>query len=175
MLKVRDDGSVINNGGGSLASNTAFGGDALTANTTAIRNTAIGNEALSLNTTFGENTAVGYQSLKASLGGVGNTAIGSQSLAQAQYAGYNVAVGTDSLRTNTTGDGNTAIGTATNSGNFDGSVMLGRSATATADNQFVVGSSTTNAGTITTEAITSDATWEVVINGTTYKVLLKAV
>jgi len=175
MLKVRDDGSVINNGGGSLASNTAFGGDALTANTTAIRNTAIGNEALSLNTTFGENTAVGYQSLKASLGGVGNTAIGSQSLAQAQYAGYNVAVGTDSLRTNTTGDGNTAIGTATNSGNFDGSIMLGRSATATADNQFVVGSTVTEAGTVTAEAGNATHTWTVKINGVDYKILMEQV
>ena len=175
LLKVTDDGSVINNGGGSLSANTAFGGGALVSNTTAIRNTAIGNDTLSLNTTAGENTAVGFQSLRANLQGVANTAIGSQSLTQAQYAGYNVAIGTDSLRTNTTGDSNTAIGTGTNSGNFNGSVILGRSATATADNQFVVGSTTTNAGTTTTEAVTSDATWEVVINGTTYKVLLKAV
>jgi len=175
LLKVTDDGSVINNGGGSLSANTAFGGGALVSNTTAIRNTAIGNDTLSLNTTAGENTAVGFQSLRANLQGVANTAIGSQSLTQAQYAGYNVAIGTDSLRTNTTGDSNTAIGTGTNSGNFNGSVILGRSATATADNQFVVGSSAINAGTITTEAVTSDATWEVVINGTAYKVLLKAV
>jgi hypothetical protein len=37
-----------------------------------------------------------------------------------------------------------------------------------------VGSATTNAGAVTVEAVTSDATWLVKINGTNYKILLKA-
>jgi len=60
------------------------------------------------------------------------------------------------------------------SGNFSSSVILGRDANATASNQFVVGSTSYNAGALVTESLTSDATWSVVINGTPYKILLKA-
>jgi hypothetical protein len=45
---------------------------------------------------------------------------------------------------------------------------------ATGNNQAVFGSAGTNAGAVTTEAVTSDATWSVRINGTAYKILLKA-
>ena len=58
------------------------------------------------------------------------------------------------------------------SGNFSNSVILGVGATSTADNQFVVGSSTTIAGTVTTETVSSTRTWSVVINGVARKILL---
>jgi hypothetical protein len=51
---------------------------------------------------------------------------------------------------------------------------LGVSATATGNNQAVFGSAGTNAGAITSESLSSDATWSVRINGTAYKILLKA-
>ena len=51
-------------------------------------------------------------------------------------------------------------------------VVLGANATATANNQFVVGSSGQNAGTVTTETVVSTETWTVVINGVTIKILL---
>ena len=86
----------------------------------------------------------------------------------------NVAAGYQALNTNTSGTSNTAVGYGCVSGNFSGSVILGRDATATASNQFVVGSATTNAGTIATEVVVSDTTWAVRINGTAYKILLKA-
>jgi hypothetical protein len=57
---------------------------------------------------------------------------------------------------------------------FNGSVILGKDAAATGNNQFVVGSSGTNAGAVTTEVVVSDTTWSVRINGTAYKILLKA-
>jgi hypothetical protein len=86
----------------------------------------------------------------------------------------NTAVGVSSLQANTTGANNTAIGINTSSGNFSGSIILGRGATATASNQCVFGSSGTNAGAVATEVVVSDATWSVRINGTAYKILLKA-
>jgi trimeric autotransporter adhesin len=86
----------------------------------------------------------------------------------------NTAIGYYSLGANTTGSSNTAIGEGTISNNFDSCVILGRDATATASNQFVVGSAGYNAGAITSEALASDATWSVRINGTAYKILLKA-
>jgi hypothetical protein len=51
---------------------------------------------------------------------------------------------------------------------------LGRAANSTAGNQFVVGSAGFPAGTLTSEVVVSDATWLVKINGTDYKILLKA-
>jgi hypothetical protein len=78
------------------------------------------------------------------------------------------------LGSNTTGSDNTAVGRNTQSGNFSGSLILGRDAVATANNQAVFGSAGYNAGAITTEVVVSDTTWSVRINGTAYKILLKA-
>jgi hypothetical protein len=129
----------------------------MTANTTGTTNVAIGRESLRLNTTGSENVSVGNSSLFNNTSGQ-----------------LNVAIGASCLVANTTGISNTAIGYGCASGNFNGSVILGRDATATASNQFVVGSAGTNAGAITTEAVISDRTWSVRINGTAYKILLKA-
>jgi len=75
----------------------------------------------------------------------------------------------------TTGSNNTVLGvnTAVTNAGDSGNVILGYGATATGSNQFVVGSASVNAGTVTAEAVTSDATWTVIINGTQYKILLK--
>jgi len=54
-------------------------------------------------------------------------------------------------------------------------LILGYQATATADNQFVVGSSTSNVGAIATEIIIADRTWTVRINGANYKIPLLAI
>jgi hypothetical protein len=118
-------------------------------------NTVFGNGALNANTTGANNTAVGQFSLSSTTTGVNNTAIGH-----------------NSLLSNSTGSNNTAIGVATSTGNFSGSVILGVSATATASNQFVVGSATTIAGAVTTETNTSTQVWNVIINGVARKILL---
>jgi hypothetical protein len=101
-------------------------------------------------------------------------AVGSIALTANTTGTGNVGVGPFALGGNTTGSDNIGIGLNTSSGNFSGSVILGTSAAATANNQFVVGSSTVNAGAVATEVVVSDATWSVLINGTAYKILLKA-
>jgi hypothetical protein len=54
-------------------------------------------------------------------------------------------------------------------------LSLGKEATATANNQFVVGSTGTNAGAVTTETISADTTWTVRINGANYKIPMLAI
>ena len=168
--------------------NTAIGHSALTSNTTGSQNVATGLFALRSNTTGIGNTATGFFSLYFNNGGY-NTAVGNKALYSNQTSGSNVSMGYQSMYFNTTGANNTAIGTNgilnnttgsnnsslgyyTQSGNFSGSVILGSTAAATANNQFVVGSAATNAGAVVTQTNTSSQYWEVVINGVTRKVLL---
>ena len=115
----------------------------------------MGASAMLLNTTGWENTAIGWRSLQDNTTGFANT-----------------AVGYFSLGLNATGYDNTAIGYNTSSGNFNGSVILGKNAIATGSNQFVVGSTGTNAGTVTSEVNASSNVWNVVINGVARKILL---
>jgi hypothetical protein len=84
----------------------------------------------------------------------------------------NTAVGLSSLSGNTTGSNNTSVGQGTSSGNFSGSLILGVSATATANNQAVFGSAAVNAGSVVVGANVSSQYWNVIINGTAYKILL---
>lgn len=117
------------------------------------------------------NVAIGRACLQSNVIGDDNIGIGQAAL-QVTTSSYNVGIGGQSLNTNTTGQGNSALGYLTNSGNFSHSVILGREATASADNQFVVGSTTYNAGSVVTQTNTSSKYWEVVINGSVEKVLL---
>jgi len=73
---------------------------------------------------------------------------------------------------NGTGNNNSVLGYAVDTGGFNASVILGRGATATADNQFVVGTATLNAGTVTAEVNASANVWNVRINGVARKILL---
>lgn len=183
-------GSLQNNTTG--VNNTSVGKSALQSNTTGVKNVAIGSDSLLGNTTGEENIAIGHQSMQSNTTGVGNTAVGSISLLNNQTGFANTAIGVQALFSNTTGTRNTAIGNYaignnttgsfniavggfTQTGNFNGSVILGYLATATADNQFVVGSSGTPAGAIATETIIADRTWTVRINGANYKIPLLAI
>jgi hypothetical protein len=76
------------------------------------------------------------------------------------------------MELNIVGSNNTALGHSTVSGNFSGSLILGQGATATANNQFVVGSVGTIAGAVTAEVNTSANVWNVIINGVARKILL---
>jgi trimeric autotransporter adhesin len=133
--------------------------------------TAIGYQALR-NSTGNSNTAIGHSSLITNTSGVENTAVGYASLRDNTIGGRNTAIGKSALLTNTTGSSNSALGQDTNSGNFDASVIIGRGATATASNQFVVGSAAYNAGAVTAEVNTSANVWNVIINGVAQKILL---
>jgi len=110
------------------------------------------------------STSLGFNSdATASLSiGIGRSSLasGSNSIS---IGAYSNATQTDSIAM-----GNTAQAIHTES------VAIGKNATTTAANQLAIGSSTENLGTITSESVTSDATWTVNINGTDYKILLKA-
>lgn len=155
-LIVTDDGSVSSYGKGGQTTNSAFGGTALGANTSGSLNAGFGYASLQFNTTGGSNTAIGFQSGYGNATGSNNTSIGRNA---------NITVGNYS--------DNTAIGAFADCGGFSGSVMLGKSAIATANNQFVVGSSTTNAGAVnSTSDVPATFLWSVRINGTNYKILM---
>ena len=161
--------SLIVNTSGSY--NTAVGRSALNSNTTGQFNTAVGYFALRLNVVGQNNVAVGDNALSSSTGDV-NTAVGTGALSATTTGQFNTAIGASSLNANTTGSGNTAVGYSTQTGNFNNSVILGWGATATASNQFVIGTAARNAGAVVTQVNASTKYWEVVINGVTQKVLL---
>ena len=141
-------------GAGAVSSNTVFGNGALNSNTTGVNNTVIGYNAGSLITTGGYNTLIGYGA-SSPANGFSNTLVGNNAISQ--------------------GSSNTIIGVDTNSGAFSSSIILGRAATATASNQFVVGSSAYPAGTITAAvAPVINEYWTVKINGVDKKIALIA-
>jgi len=123
-------------------------------------------------TTGSINVALGYLAGENTTTGTDNNFFGYQAGAANTTGIRNIFIGTYSGAANTTAGSNTVIGNDTNTGNFGGCVIIGRGATATANNQFVVGSAGINAGTVTTESLSSTKTWSVKINGTDYKILL---
>jgi hypothetical protein len=152
--------------------NSAFGSNALQNATSGFLNSAFGSSALGQLTTGVGNVAVGSSALLLTTMGDRNTTIGNNAMSQNTTGNSNTAVGESALVGNTTGISNTAVGRSTASNNFSGSVILGREATATGNNQFVVGSSGYNAGSVTNAAATQSHYWTVKINGTDYKILL---
>lgn len=184
---IYGDGVLIGNSTGE--SNTAIGKDSMEFNSTGSFNTAVGNSTLGLNVSGGYNTAIGSGAMSSNTAGLGNTAVGSDSLFSSNIGQGNTAIGQSSLSTLESGSFNTAVGAqaggistsgsgnsifghrATNAG-FDGCVILGAYAEATANNQFVVGSASNNAGIVKVESFASTKTWSVKINGVDYKILL---
>ena len=114
LLDVNGDARInslnIGRGGGNGSSNTAFGVNALNANTTGIYNTAVGSNTLPVNTEGDANTAVGQGSLISNTTGSDNTALGRQALNSNTTGTENTAVGGIALNSNTTGVNNTAVG-----------------------------------------------------------------
>ena len=123
---VTINGLTVGKGGGSVTTNTAFGLNALSTNSTGSANTAVGDNALTSNSTgtdnsaFGlnalnkntasYNSAFGVSSLYANTSGTFNTGYGWNSLPANTTGSYNVAVGPYSLNANTTASNNTAVG-----------------------------------------------------------------
>jgi hypothetical protein len=95
---------VTNFGGGAIASNTAFGINAFTANTTGFDNTAVGNSALLINTIGIRNSSFGDNALRNNLTGNFNSAFGKDAL-RSNNASNNTAVGFEAALTNTIGYG----------------------------------------------------------------------
>jgi hypothetical protein len=118
--------------------NTAFGSQALAANTSGADNTAIGAGALTSNTTASFNTAIGYGALNANTTGTDNTAIGYGALNKNNTASKNTVVGGLAMANSTgvqssgnTGAGYLAMQANTTGANnvFFGSGALGNSTT----------------------------------------------
>jgi len=113
-LTVTNDASIsgltVGKGGTSVSSNTAFGGSALSANTTGSENTAVGYIALAQNTSGAGNSAFGRGTLYSNTTGALNTALGDNALLNNSTGNNNNAVGHSSLTSNTTGSNNVSIG-----------------------------------------------------------------
>jgi hypothetical protein len=178
------------------ANNVAVGFEAALTNTTGTGITAIGYQALRLST-GNNNTALGFQSAAANTTGTDNTLLGYQAGNNITTGSLNVVIGASAaplantssatiigqastggfadvvVGRGATGGGNCSVlGNGASAALFTGCVVLGRSAIATANNQFVVGSAGTNAGAVTVEANISTNAWNVIINGVAHKILL---
>ena len=137
---------------------------------------AIGFRSLQSTSSGYGNTAVGFDSQRFNTAGCLNTSIGLQSLFSNTTASCNAAVGYNAMYFNTTGSNNSVLGSNAQSGNFSCSVILGSCATATANNQFVVGATGSfNAGAVASETPGATHTWLVRINGQNYKILMAQV
>jgi hypothetical protein len=97
-------------GAGNILTNTAFGCQTLSANTTGYQNTAFGYQALRNNTTGRQNTAVGFRALRNETTGVCNTAIGAYALYTQNGGSNNTAIGLRAGFAITTGGSNTLVG-----------------------------------------------------------------
>lgn len=177
----------------SFSYNTAVGSQALRSSS-GQQNTAIGYNALK-NNGASYCVAIGSNSLGAlSVGNQGarNTGIGAEALGYMTTGNFNTGTGSGSLSGVTTGTSNTGFGYAAGSNitvgshntfigafasadatNISGSIVIGRGAVTTASNQMVIGSTTYNAGAITTEVLTPTKAWTVRINGVDYKIPLQ--
>jgi len=154
--------------------NTSFGSSAL-ANIidTSKNNTAFGYRS-QLSSEGDANTSFGFESMLFISQGNQNTAFGASTFDSLTLGNNNVAFGFQAGKNVSIGYGNIFLGNGTGvqNGNTNNSVVIGNDATATNDNQFVVGSETCNAGEVNTEQVTSTKTWKVIINGVERKILL---
>ena len=120
---VRDDGNVYANGPGFLLTNTIFGANAFTNNTSGSSNTAFGYQAL-FRTTGDGNTGVGKDALLNNTSGYSNTAIGAVALSSNTVGVLNTAVGFNTQPLNTAGTQNTSLGHESLRTNVSGSANV---------------------------------------------------
>jgi trimeric autotransporter adhesin len=103
-------GLTVGKGGGSVATNTAFGAQAFNATATGGGNTGVGYQADASITSGTSNSAFGQFALTSNSTGSSNTGIGTQALNSNTTASNNTAVGYQAGYSNTTGSLITAIG-----------------------------------------------------------------
>ena len=111
------EGLTVGKGAGAVATNTAVGASALTANTSGFENSAGGRQALYSNTTGNYNTAFGHQAGYAIATTNQSTCVGSYA-GLSTTGGFNSFFGYGAGNAITTGDRNTIIGSF--DGNGDG-------------------------------------------------------
>lgn len=151
--------------------NVAVGWQALYTNTEGDNNIAIGNNALYSQVDFSDNIAIGNNALNL-VQGANNVAIGSNCLASATNSSQNIAIGHYGLSADTLGSYNIAIGINTACNDFSRCLIIGDSASASGNNQVVIGTDVNPLGGVVTEVNTSSKYWEVTINGVVEKILL---
>ena len=100
---------ALSNSTGAGIDNSAFGANALKANTTGDSNSAFGTNALTANTTGWNNNAFGAFALTSNTTGLFNTSIGDYSMQFSTTGQWNTALGASALRNNTTGQRNIAL------------------------------------------------------------------
>lgn len=155
-INIRSTSPIaVGRGGGSVASNTRVGFNALNSNSTGSQNTAFGYEAaLTINSGAGV-VAMGYRALRSASTGQYNIAIGRDALTGLLLGERNVGVGANTLEGNTTGNDNVAIGYYAGAGaTGSGNVLIGPAPdgnstnvthtppTPSGNNQLVIGSGT---------------------------------
>ena len=113
------NGLTVGKGTGGIATNSAYGYQAIKSNTTGNQNAAFGYQALAANTIGSWNAAFGFSSLNKNISGNSNTAFGFWALSE-NTAGGNTGIGAGALHMNTTGYNNTAIGYYSASSNQTG-------------------------------------------------------
>ena len=120
--------------------NTASGYEALYKNTNGTENSASGYQALYSNTIGNSNTANGSAALYYN-NGDGNTANGSGALFSNSIGTFNTGIGLNALISNISGSGNSALGynAGPNTDALSNTTCIGNGATATANNQMVLG------------------------------------
>ena len=163
-------GEINYRGAGNVSTNSSYGNNALSSNTTGIENTAIGRNSLQNNTTGNANTAIGLNALSINTEGTNNTAIGLNALSINTLGNENTSIGRNSLSANTTGSNNTSVGVNSLLGNTTGSGNTGISPRnntgsylpvfnpTTENNRFCMGStSVTNAYIQVAWTVVSDA------------------
>lgn len=167
--------SLNNNSNNAILGSSLFFGTTSGFLSTKSNSTAVGYNALrSMTTGIGLSTAIGAGCLNSESTGTRNTAIGASSISGATSS-YHTLVGQGITNSVTTTAGVTIIGQGiTNSSAGTGALILGKSAANTAAARAVFGSASVNAGAIAVESLVSNTTWTVIINGTQYKMLLKA-
>jgi len=111
------NGLTVGKGAGAVATNTAVGASALSANTTGAGNTALGYQAAYSTTTGAGLTAIGGQVLYNNTTGTDNVAVGGyrpgsvpSAMSSNTTGNNNVAVGSAALANNTTASQNTVVG-----------------------------------------------------------------
>lgn len=154
--------------------NTAFGSSTLSGLIDTSKNNSAFGYRSQLSTEGDLNTSFGFESMLFNSLGNENTAFGANTFDSLTLGDQNIAFGFNAGKNVTLGNGNIFLGnnTGVTQGNINNSIILGNDATANADNQFVVGSTNCNAGTINSEQLSSKKTWNVVINGVEHKILL---
>lgn len=137
ILSVNGKGHVWSNGPGFVSSNTSYGENALTSNTTGSQNTAFGFNALITSTNTTDNTAIGWSALQLTTG-TSNTAVG-RAAGQLNAAGsYNTYLGYSAGQLGTTSLGSIYIGYgAGQSNNSQYGVFIGYTAGTTAGNSSI--------------------------------------